>query len=540
MRHVLRFSIATIALSAIVAGCGGSSSESSTPVTKPPTSTTVPDPPDAPRRPFSLPGPVPAGTHTLWSLEAPVDIELGEGWSTGWVPGDDVAAPINSVALVHPLSKGFVRLTLWRNIDLVIDGNMQPDLRSFVRTLAGVDALQEQEVQLSGRPATRFDFIWAGATRPLIPLQIFGISINTGSYDLVTGIPQHWVVQEHPRWGELLVNWTAEGGDDAEAGELVEPILATMRESDVVQQGAASVELPAGRRVEPEAVVPVGGELAFGVATDDSVVVAAHQSGVLTRIDAATNSVATVAQLLPGLIDVDYTAGALWTADFTADVVRKLDPHTLAEITSIPAGLNPSRLTNTEDAVWSADHRGGTVTRFDPATNQAVGSVLVSGKGRGGPQYMLVDGDDLWVQVPLFDEMTRVDTTTGAVTASVEIQAPCGELQIVDNRLFVGSCDTNRVRVIDTDTNEIVETIDLGTYTPYDAAFVVDGVVWFPTVDAQDVGRLVGIDAETTKVVDVVALDEPPHTAVAAFDSVWTLGQRGTVTRYPIAAFTSS
>jgi len=161
-------------------------------------------------------------------------------------------------------------------------------------------------------------------------------------------------------------------------------------------------------------------ELKVPLATDRALVMR-DDLGTVYAVDPGTATV-LASQPYPQIKGLAFGFGSLWLAGFETGVVRRIDPTTLIESAVVDVGVDPTRVAVTGDAVWSSDHRGGTVTHIDPGANTAVRTIEISGTGPGGPQETLVDGNDLWIAVPFFNQVTRLDTVSGEIIANVDVE----------------------------------------------------------------------------------------------------------------------
>jgi YVTN family beta-propeller protein len=116
-------------------------------------------------------------------------------------------------------------------------------------------------------------------------------------------------------------------------------------------------------------------------------------SGVLTRIDPATSTVAWGLPLpfAPSAVAVGFNS--VWVAVNSQDEILRIDPRTRSVTKTIGVGGGPTALAVGEDAVWVANARSATLSRIDPRTNAVVATVPLAGT----PQGIASGGGRIWV-----------------------------------------------------------------------------------------------------------------------------------------------
>lgn len=508
--------------------------------------------PGAAARPVSFPGPVAEGTHEWWSLDPAVEFTVGPGWSTGWELGDDTITPNRVVALQHPLADGYVRLVVWTNYGLTLDGDPErkDDLRAFVRAHPDIESLAESELPLAdGTTATRFDFTVAGPARTWLAKNEPGTEGLPFQVVVGDGLPQHWVIAG-TEFTQQLITWTIEdaaAGAAVEAEALVTPLIESLRFLAAPEMPPVPGSVLAARAAPPGALVGIGEEGVVGrlTAGADMVFARRHVDGpdephTIVAFDPETGGVTATAVVGTQALGIVAGHGSLWVCDFAEDVVRRLDPQTFAELAVIRVGRDPSHVTVSDDAVWVANHRGGSVSRIDPLTDTVTDEFTVSGPGQGGPYGPTQVGDELWVPVPQFDELTRIDLTTGAVTTTAGLSLVNTAPVVIDQYVFVTGDGSPFLAVVDRNTGEHVADIATGGWTG--TPIEIDGTVWVTVGDARPDalgGWLVGVDPDRLEIVDAVSLALAPTTVLDAFDSIWVADIGGAVTRYPRSTFTA-
>ncbi len=163
-------------------------------------------------------------------------------------------------------------------------------------------------------------------------------------------------------------------------------------------------------------------------------------TGVLTRVDLATNSV-TATLVLSGVrvgpagsrdggfgFAVVATASAVWVSGRDADdhpVLWRIDPASAQVVDTVPVGVDCTRLVSDGAVLWAGC---GTAQRFDPASRRLVDSHADAGNGiaiGSGGVYALSAGGTL----------AQLDVTSGQVVASLAVP-PGAETVAMGNRVL--------------------------------------------------------------------------------------------------------
>ena len=114
-------------------------------------------------------------------------------------------------------------------------------------------------------------------------------------------------------------------------------------------------------------------------------------------------------------IGLAYAFGSIWTADFHAGAVSRINPASLEEVARIPVAGGPAWFALADNALWVTDQTGFGIVRIDQASNTA------------------------------FD---RVGSS-----------APCGAPAVVDGDIWLSACDANLYVRIDPVSNTVLDTI---------------------------------------------------------------------------------
>jgi streptogramin lyase len=191
----------------------------------------------------------------------------------------------------------------------------------------------------------------------------------------------------------------------------------------------------------------------------------------VTRLDTATGQLTEAFRVPPGSEAITVGAGAVWVASMhTGQVIRfDLVERTTSSI-DLPAsdeqdvGPRPDAIaySSEDDAVWVGDAIGAKVYRIDAPNPQVVQEF-------GQPasvDAIAVDGDGLWVTSTGSDRAWRIDTTSGAPGAIVDLgrDACNGPTSVTvgdDGLVWVACSLSGIVAGVDTATATVTERLDV-------------------------------------------------------------------------------
>ena len=152
----------------------------------------------------------------------------------------------------------------------------------------------------------------------------------------------------------------------------------------------------------------------------DSVWVAAHRGGTVTRLDGPSGDV--IAEIKVGHIGpagpqgVTATADAVWVGIPNTGAVVRVDPATNKVVATIPVTTSPcGGIASTVDAVWvSSCSDDEKIIRIDPRTNKVVGEFPIGGPNGGA---VVVNG---YPWFPVGNRLVRFNPATNEVDGVVE------------------------------------------------------------------------------------------------------------------------
>jgi virginiamycin B lyase len=164
------------------------------------------------------------------------------------------------------------------------------------------------------------------------------------------------------------------------------------------------------------------GRRPWGVAVGEGAVwVGDWSDGTVTRVDPATNTVVwrvtlnnALGQALP--VGVAAGGGSVWAADNSSDEVWRLDPATGAVLGTAHVGDAHEFVGFGEGGVWVSSENG-TVGELDPASGTLTRTIAAGADA----DFLCFSPGSVWVSNYGSEFLWRVDTTTGAVAAKLNI-----------------------------------------------------------------------------------------------------------------------
>lgn len=175
------------------------------------------------------------------------------------------------------------------------------------------------------------------------------------------------------------------------------------------------------------------------VAGAGSVWVASDTTGVIARVDPASNRVVATVAVDPDTYYLAFGFGSLWAVSATHQVIQKIDPATNTVVTTTPLGRQPGFLAAGEGAVWVQEQGDGTVARIDPATGAVTGRVKVDETLKWGD--IDTGGGKVWLRTTAGQTFVVIDATTMAIGARVGKPAGSGALRYADGGMWTSAHD---------------------------------------------------------------------------------------------------
>lgn len=311
------------------------------------------------------------------------------------------------------------------------------------------------------------------------------------------------------------------------AWAVVRPVL---REPPVVGPlPKVGPRLPVPGRVT--ATIPVGESPAAVAAGGGALWAASSGDGTVARIDPAAGRV-TATVRLGGQVDALVMAGGtLWVAYADRAVVTRVDPATATALGDVPVGrhapvgTDPGTMPLPEsigvglEAVWVPNSADGTVSRIDSTTGTVTATIPVSGRnpsvhlGTAGVG-VAVAGGAVWVTDEYHDRLLRLDPGTGRITQEVELGGRPLPIRAAAGRLWVATTSDRRLYGLDPGSGRVTSTIALGPGAaapgfgeqPLTLALAVSGQTAWAATTVERRRVLVRVDLRTDRVVGELPL----------------------------------
>lgn len=174
-------------------------------------------------------------------------------------------------------------------------------------------------------------------------------------------------------------------------------------------------------------------------------------SGVLSRIDPATNSVIAQIPVKSRSFAVVFGFGSAWVTttgvrgDTMPGWLHRIDPATNKVVASIETGATPRFLAAGEGGVWTLNQRQGTVSRIDPATNKVVATIQTAAIGGGGD--IAAGGGRVWVRGSRM-LLATIDPKSNRVVKQYEPSSGSGAVRVAGDLVWVTAHDIQKVWVL--------------------------------------------------------------------------------------------
>jgi streptogramin lyase len=283
------------------------------------------------------------------------------------------------------------------------------------------------------------------------------------------------------------------------------------------------------------------------VATPDSLWVLGGPSGVVTKVDPATNSVVRKVRTPHPAGYGTYADGSVWVASLFDSAVMELDAHTGRVLRTIESKAGkpfyrPIGIAATGDDIWVLNHGDesvrSTLTRLNPRTGAVLGTTDLPGHHANGP---LMAAGQLWITLTTEGTVLRVDPATGRIVGNPILveTGTCLSASVADGDPWYTGLEAD-----DGTCHDAGRRVDAGSaklspvvYGPGKSLVnfaSAGGSVW-----ASDIGHtLYQVDVKTGAIRPSLILDGPdaPNQLLVAFGSIWVLGgPTGRLTRVELS-----
>jgi virginiamycin B lyase len=177
------------------------------------------------------------------------------------------------------------------------------------------------------------------------------------------------------------------------------------------------------------------------VAGAGSIWVASDDTGVIARVDPATNSVTASIPVDPSTYYLAFGLGSLWAVSAVHQSLQKIDPQTNAVVTRTALGREPGFLVAGEGAVWVQEQGDGTLARIDPETGAVSGRVKVDETLKYGD--IDAGGGKIWLRTTAGQTFVVIDPQTLAIRARVGAATGSGALRYTAKRIWTTAHDVH-------------------------------------------------------------------------------------------------
>lgn len=193
------------------------------------------------------------------------------------------------------------------------------------------------------------------------------------------------------------------------------------------------------------AVIPTGlaspdGEMNV-VSGAASVWVASDKSGLVSRIDPATNTVIASIKVEPGSCYLAFGENALWVVSAGSQTIQKVDPASNQAIKTTKIGKQPGFLAAGEGSVWVQEQGDGTVARIDSATGDVSGRVKIEETLKYGD--IDTGGGRIWLRTTANQTLVVIDPASLKVIARIGKASGSGAVRYTPTGVWTTAHDTH-------------------------------------------------------------------------------------------------
>jgi virginiamycin B lyase len=223
--------------------------------------------------------------------------------------------------------------------------------------------------------------------------------------------------------------------------------VANCKDSSVYRIDLKSQKITA--RV-PTGLADPEGELSLAAGAG-SIWVLSNASGVLSRVDAATNTVIARVVVRPNSYAAAFGYDAVWitntgfAGEHAAGSVQRIDPQTNEVTATIAVGPVPRFLAVGEGGVWTLNQGDGSVTRINPVTNRTVATIQAGMMGEGGD--ITTGAGAVWVRGSEV-LLAAIDPATNELRTIYGPAAGSGAVRVAGDLVWVTAHDVKTVWVL--------------------------------------------------------------------------------------------
>jgi YVTN family beta-propeller protein len=193
------------------------------------------------------------------------------------------------------------------------------------------------------------------------------------------------------------------------------------------------------------------GELSLAAGAG-AVWVLSDRTGLLSRIDPATNQVTARIIVAPDSYAAAFGFDSIWVTNTGAPdaagsgTLQRIDPRTNRVTATIAVGPAPRFLATGEGAVWTLNQGDGSVSRIDPASNSVTATIAVPGAAGDGGDIAAGAGR-VWVRAT-HTLLSVIDVATNSVTQQFGPAAGSGAVCMAGGHVWVSAHDIRTVWAI--------------------------------------------------------------------------------------------
>jgi YVTN family beta-propeller protein len=110
-------------------------------------------------------------------------------------------------------------------------------------------------------------------------------------------------------------------------------------------------------------------------------------------------------------------SGVVWVAEYSANLVRRIDPESRSIAATVPVGSGPIAIVVTPDAIWVANQKDGSVSRIDSRTDSVVKAISVG----DSPHALAVGAGAVWVANAGDGTVSRIDPLTNRISSTISL-----------------------------------------------------------------------------------------------------------------------
>jgi len=236
------------------------------------------------------------------------------------------------------------------------------------------------------------------------------------------------------------------------------------------------------------ATIPVGdGPFGVAITPDGTRAYVANLGGTVSVIDTVTNTVIATVPVggSPRGVAITPDGARVYIANQSSNSLSVIDTGTNTVVDTVLVGLPALAVAITPDGSRLYVANDETITVIDTATGMVVSTIPPRGGFSPFGVIFTPDGTRAYVE-DRSEFLNIIDTASNTLVAHILQSIFHDALTITPDgtRIYVSNAGSNRVSVLDTSTNAVINTIPLGNFnTPTDSALTPDAArLYLPNV----------------------------------------------------------